>query len=1046
MLVNDLKQTIKYPTSLIVRGADVIGIELAKSLLDQGGYVIIVDFPSDYTKQMISELSDYSLFTFIDFSKLPLLEDSLRRLDYVFYLNHKIENLEEEISSQEFLEFSKFLDLVLGLAKNFEAKFLATTSIKAHQYMFAKSDYEVNLDSKTEIHKVYTETEIQRYIESLTLEYIQKSTLDARIIRLGEIIGKDIEYNPDSTVGRIIKDGLVEDEITIYGDGLQSEYYVHIQDAVYGIIKAQFTKNTRGEIFSLCYEFEITSLSIAYKINEFIDPPKEIVFSSEEESEDIPLRLYTPAPNLMRIGWKPRVKFSRALKQTFEYVQKLLEFKEEMIEEQFEQRITEKHKKKKKQTGLKDFLRNIFFVPSESEANDSEFDDEQGALSRLIAERKVQENGRKGSILLATQELRKQNKRQFKKKRSITFKISNFITRKFDNFTKKFDLLRYITIKQFIFLLGMFVGVVFIYINVFAPVISFGRHMFVAYMIAEDIEENIKIGDYVEIQTYFENLSAEITAGNQKILSFRKVLKNWNLYAEFLENYNALYQGVKLLDEGISDSYYGTENTVKYVESFDPQIVYKPSGTSLLNVKNSENYSELISNIKSKSQIVGGGIEKINKGIQELEELNMSPVNENLGNKYQKFLSNIKTIRDKYELYYKISRIIPELVGTNQSRTYAFILVDTSYYLPAGGTPTSLVLITFKDGGIQEISTQVLTEQSFDLSNTDPILIEEINLVSSSLIDTSSLDFNKLFYLQQGDLYLDEISRLIYEQKGKTLNGIFIFDSSFLQELMKIVGTLEIKNITFDETNLIVNMDLLMQNTLSKKEVLNDITALSTQAVLNDLDTNIGQFSNIFQNAQNNKDVIYKFYNTDLTTTYESSDNLASVSQDFINIIAVADLDNYQGLEIPSIRSEVDVYIKDDLSSRKTVTVYLNDLRNLDTLSICLPNGVTNFSFREEDRANISESFGQLKTCIKFIDFESEKVSFSYDSPYIENSDYDYSLGLRKQPGLAMQYELVIRSEEGKIGDYTEGGFVNKNQVSYSDTLKTDKIFTVEIE
>ncbi len=38
-----LKNTIKYPTTIIVGGLNKLGLEIAESLMEQGGYVILID-------------------------------------------------------------------------------------------------------------------------------------------------------------------------------------------------------------------------------------------------------------------------------------------------------------------------------------------------------------------------------------------------------------------------------------------------------------------------------------------------------------------------------------------------------------------------------------------------------------------------------------------------------------------------------------------------------------------------------------------------------------------------------------------------------------------------------------------------------------------------------------------------------------------------------------------------------------------------------------------------------------------------------------------
>ena len=100
-----LKNTVKYPTSLIFGGLSRLGLEIADSLLEQGGYVIIVDTYSDENVGKLQVFPKESMISFIDYTTLPNLDEELRRLDYVFFFNHESTDLNRKIYTKEFLKF-----------------------------------------------------------------------------------------------------------------------------------------------------------------------------------------------------------------------------------------------------------------------------------------------------------------------------------------------------------------------------------------------------------------------------------------------------------------------------------------------------------------------------------------------------------------------------------------------------------------------------------------------------------------------------------------------------------------------------------------------------------------------------------------------------------------------------------------------------------------------------------------------------------------------------------------------------------------------------
>lgn len=1050
---SELRKTIKYPTSLIVRGGEVLGVELAKSLLEQGGYVIIVDHLSEYSNALIQELNEYELFSFFDFSSLPKIENFIRRLDYVFFLNHKIDNLDSELSSQEFLEFSKFLDQVLSLTQKFDAKFLATTSIKAHQYSLDGKEVDSNFKLSSEIHTVYKESEFQRYIESLTYEYIQKSSLDARIIRLGEIIGNDIEYSVDTMLGRLVKEAILEDEITIHGDGLSSDYYVHIFDAVYGIIKAQFAKNTRGEVFSLAYEYDVSTLSIAYKLNEFLDFPKEIIFSSESEKHNASLKLYKPAPNLMRVGWKPRITFERALRQTFEYAQKIFDIHHEE-EEEGEGEIGEVEDipiTKKKPTIL-DKIKWLFFVPEDKEIEDEDTNDSShGGLGRLMNERKSQEKGRKGSIVLANRNLQYRLKKQ--EDESINDSISNVFISKFDSFTNKFESLRYITIRQFSLFALIFVGVMFLYVNIFSVIISYGRNMFMVYIETSEIHTEIAEENYSTIPTKYENVLVELDSGKQKFEKLSKFLGKFVIFKDIQNSYNKIYSGTEITTEGIQDAVSGSEGVEEYISEFDPQIIYRPNSSSLLAIENIETYSESINKIDSKIEIVDDGIDKIELGKSILESVSLSQITPEIDQIYKTSISDIDSILNKYSVYGKTGVNMPELIAMNTTRNYAFILVDNTNYLPAGGYPVSLLNIQIKDGGIQKITSEKIDSKNYSLANTANIIIDEINLVNESFVDNETGNLDDLFYLQQGDLYLDEIARVMQEKTGDRLDGVFVMNLNFLLKLLNLSEGVEYEKINFDANNFLVNFDLLIKNNPDsidyRSEVLSNMFAISIQSLLNDFGNNFTGTMSALNSGVSNKDLVYKLYNLSIPNKNDSSDNLLQISPDYISIVAVSDPKLVDTVSIPAIKAEVDVLIREDLSSRKTITINYEGIKNLDSIVVCVPAQTTNFSFGEEEITDKVERFSEVQTCIRFNSSSNSNISFSFDTPSLGNTsdyEYNYQLGMRKQSGLDMEYTIRIATGVKKISSNSEGGMINADKLTYIGSMDNDLLLGLKVE
>jgi nucleoside-diphosphate-sugar epimerase len=1033
---NAFGETIKYPTSLIVRGADPLGIELAKSLLDQGGFVIMADSGDREGLSSIGELKKYKLFRFIDLSEIIELAEPLRRLDYIFYLSHTFEELSSEISSKSFLEYSRFLDEVLTLATQFDAKLLTTTSIKSHQYNVANKIMDVDLMSQN---KVYTTAEVQRYTESLVNEYIQKNSLDARVVRLGELLGEGIEYSPHTTLGRLIQEAINENEITIFGDGLEAEYYVHLQDAVYGLIKAQFGKNTRGEIFSLAYEYEVSALSIAYKMNDFFDSPKEIRFSATNV-DDFSFKLYKPAPNLMRIGWKPRIGFERALKQTFNYAKRYFELDKTSIAK------IEKPKQ--------NFLSKLFFESEKEEIPQSLNQDdisEYGALGRLIAERKSRDKDRFGSIVLANEHLAKRIKKE-----SNSTGIDRFLNRirkSFDSFAKQYRWIKNLTIRQFIFYTIGLIIFGYLYLNVFSVVLSFGRNVLLFYNSIESTSIAMNEGNREDVVTLLRVANEQQQLAQSKIDSFY-FLSGWETYDRYNLQITNLFSAFSSLNQSVIGVIESSELIHNYLDKFDPQVVYRPNSKSLLSVQNNIEIKEDYETLSLNNFNFNENIRKLQQRIVFLESIPY----ESFGLKesiveltFANYKVTLESFLERYGYYQKIANLLEHLIQTDRTKTMFLLLMDNSYFLPSGGQPVGVVVVDIGKGGVDNIRISPMENNDYKLEKVSDYALEQINLVSPTTVSNENLSIQDLLLVHNGDFYFNILARDFSIKEGKRIDGIFLISLDVLAEALEIAGSSEYNNLKFDSSTLITNLDLLSKDNdnpmVHRREIITNIFAVSLRDILNNFGTKFFEIIPSIEKSIEKKSINYRLFFDGITS--KSSDDLITKVPDYLSIVVKNDEGATDLRSLPKYSVFLSVLIKDDLTTRKTVNVDISEVNNFEYAVVCLPIGSSNFGFDELSDQYRFIRFGEEQTCIRFSEGVGENFQLSYDSVrtgYSTDSTMNYTLGIRQQPGAVIDLDATFTTENLT---FIQNDLTAKDdrieKVDYKQTLVGDKIFTFDL-
>jgi len=295
------------PISIIVHGANRVGYLTAKTLIDQGCYVIIIDKFNSTTKKYLSELKKSELFDFFDFKGFNSLFKNVKRFDYLFYfLNQKL--TQDEFDSKEFLNESKILEETLSNTKKYNAKFSLISSLPLNRELANR----VN-NIKLSAPSPYSNIELQKYCETLAAEFKDKSNINLRILRLGTVIGSQTEKVDNEIIHNLLKDATEKSQITIKGEGLDIHSLIHEADATYGILKLTFTDNTRGEVISLANKNNYTTLSLAYKLLELNTEAQTIRFVENPESQFVIQDLYVPAPHATKYGWIQQVSLEDSL-------------------------------------------------------------------------------------------------------------------------------------------------------------------------------------------------------------------------------------------------------------------------------------------------------------------------------------------------------------------------------------------------------------------------------------------------------------------------------------------------------------------------------------------------------------------------------------------------------------------------------------------------------------------------------------------------------------------------------------------------------------
>ena len=323
-------------TVLVAGGAGFIGSHLCESLLNQSYKVVCVDNLITGNKNNLNKFLKNPDFIFIaqniseSLSNLipHLAAGQITSIDYVFHLaspaspNKKSPRSYISFPIETLLVNSVGTHNLLELAKHFNSKFLYASSseIYGDPALSPQSENYFGNVNPNGVRSVYDDG--KRFGEAITMAYVRKYNLDARIIRIFNTYGPVMQKDDGRVVSNFIAQAIVSQPITVYGRGTQTRSFCYVDDMVSGIKAAMFASKTKGGVFNLGNPDEKTILGLANFIKQMTNSSSEIVF--EELPQDDPKSRKPDISHAKNIlGWEPKINIEQGLERTITYFKKL---------------------------------------------------------------------------------------------------------------------------------------------------------------------------------------------------------------------------------------------------------------------------------------------------------------------------------------------------------------------------------------------------------------------------------------------------------------------------------------------------------------------------------------------------------------------------------------------------------------------------------------------------------------------------------------------------------------------------------------------------
>jgi dTDP-glucose 4,6-dehydratase len=211
----------------------------------------------------------------------------------------------------------------LGVAKANKAKYLlaSTSEIYGDPLVHPQTeDYPGNVDPSGE-RAVYDEA--KRFAESLTMAYHRTHEVNTHIVRIFNTYGPRMDLEDGRALPNFLKQALLGQQLTVFGDGKQTRSFCFVDDLVTGILL--LLNSDEHMPVNIGNPHEMSILQFAESINEIAGNKAGVTYMPDDRSTRDPQRRQpdiTRARNIL--GWEPQYSLEDGILKTIPYFKQKL--------------------------------------------------------------------------------------------------------------------------------------------------------------------------------------------------------------------------------------------------------------------------------------------------------------------------------------------------------------------------------------------------------------------------------------------------------------------------------------------------------------------------------------------------------------------------------------------------------------------------------------------------------------------------------------------------------------------------------------------------
>lgn len=331
---------------LITGGAGFIGSHLVEACLKRGDEVYVVDDFSTGSMDNLKHLTvqpEYKDRLYVTQNSILNQDVMLEHIgicDVVYHLaaavgvQYIIDNPLKSIVTNV-----RGTEIILELCARFKKKVVIASTSE----VYGKHDHAPLLETDDCVYgpseKIRWSYAAGKLMDEFTgIAYYREKHLPVVIVRLFNTVGPRQTGMYGMVIPRLVKQALMGQPITVYGDGKQSRTFTHVSEVVQALLKMVDTKGAMGQVVNVGGVEEVTILQLASRIKERTQSPSEIQLIPYDKAypkdfEDMKRRVPSTEKLKSLVGFAPTMKLDAILDDVIRYFREELKVEKESEEE-----------------------------------------------------------------------------------------------------------------------------------------------------------------------------------------------------------------------------------------------------------------------------------------------------------------------------------------------------------------------------------------------------------------------------------------------------------------------------------------------------------------------------------------------------------------------------------------------------------------------------------------------------------------------------------------------------------------------------------------